>query len=258
MESRVRPLLIADWDRVLFLHFDVRPEELQRQVPFELDLFEGERAIVSLVASALHDMRLRVGGNWTAWITRPVATLSFLNLRTYVRGNDREPGIFFIRQWLNSKPAAKLGAITFGLPYRYAELNYLHCFERGEVSGTAHSDRGGLIYRGALAKSELNPCRKGGLDAFLLERYTAFTRFPFGLKAFFRVWHPPWYQVPVSDLEIENRSILDGFFASEISLAGANFSPGYRNVWMGRPRLMRSGIPCLNGQFPSSNERFQE
>ena len=131
MESRVRPLFIADWERAVFLHFDVRPEELQRQVPFELDLFEGKRAIVSLVASAMRNMRLRRGGKWTAWITRPVATLSFLNLRTYVRGNNGEPGIFFIREWLNSKLAVKLGAITFGLPYRYAELSFFHCFERG-------------------------------------------------------------------------------------------------------------------------------
>ena len=254
MGSHVQPLLLADWERALFLHFVVSPEELQRQVPFKLDLFEGRRAMVSLVAFTMRDMRFRRGGRWMAWLTRPIATHSVLNLRTYVRGNNGEPGIFLVREWLNSKLAAKLGAITFGLPYRYAELTYLHHFKCGEVSGTVHSNQGRLIYRAAIANSEFKPCRKGSLDAFLLERYTAFTRFPLGIRAFFRVWHPPWAQVPVTDLEIEDRSILSGLFTSGSSFVGANFSPGCRDVWMGRPRLPGSRDQCAEAQFVGSNE----
>ena len=243
MENRVRPLLHAEWDRVLFIHFLVCPEELQRQVPFKLDLFEGRWAIVSFVAFTLRDFRIRTGRAWSSWLTRPMETHSFLNLRAYVHGNDGEPGIYFLKEWLNSKLAVKLGPVTFGLPYRYGKVTYSHRFERGELCGTVKADRGRLLYRAAIGASEYNFCQSGSVDEFLLERYTAFTRYPFGLKAFFRVWHPPWYQVPVNDLEIENHSILDRFFPSGISYLGANFSPGSKDVWMGRPRLPVSPGP---------------
>ena len=32
------PLLIADWDRALMIHFEVDAAQLQRLVPFDLDL----------------------------------------------------------------------------------------------------------------------------------------------------------------------------------------------------------------------------
>ena len=243
MKNRVRPLLRADWERVLFLHFLVCPVELQRQVPFKLDLFEGRWAIVSLVAFTMRDMRIRIGRAWTAWLTHPIGTHSFLNLRAYVCGNGGEPGIYFIQEWLNSKLAVKLGPITFGLPYRYGELTYFHRMESGELSGTVHADRERFLYRAAISASEYNRCQRGSVDEFLLERYTAFTRFPIGLKTLFRVWHPTWYQVPVIDLEIENHSILNRFFPTGISFLGANFSPGCRDVWMGRPRLAVSREP---------------
>src|SRR5438105_955225 len=49
------PLFVADWERALMIHYQVDPEELQRVVPFELDLHEG-RAFVTLVAFTLRRM----------------------------------------------------------------------------------------------------------------------------------------------------------------------------------------------------------
>src|SRR5437867_8231848 len=55
------PLLYADWMRAVFMHFEVEPELLQRQVPFALDLWQG-RAFVSLVAFTMERLRPRIGG----------------------------------------------------------------------------------------------------------------------------------------------------------------------------------------------------
>src|SRR5471032_247219 len=75
------PLLLADWERVLFIHYEVDAAVLQRELPFELDLRDG-KAHVSLVAFTMRDMRPRVGGKIAAWLFKPVATHAFLNVRT--------------------------------------------------------------------------------------------------------------------------------------------------------------------------------
>src|SRR5262245_6496886 len=87
------PLLLADWVNALMVQLEVDPDALQRDTPFELDLFDG-RAFVSLVAFTMRRMRPRLGGRWTAWFFRPIATHPFLNVRTYVRHKD-EVGIHF-------------------------------------------------------------------------------------------------------------------------------------------------------------------
>src|SRR5271154_7174231 len=89
------PLFLADWDRALFIHYEVDAVLLQRELPFALDLWHG-KAFVSLVAFTMRDMHPRLGGRITAWLVKPIATHSFLNVRTYVKHGD-ERGIHFIR-----------------------------------------------------------------------------------------------------------------------------------------------------------------
>jgi hypothetical protein len=43
------PLFLADWERALFVHYEVDAFLLQRELPFALDLWHG-KAFVSLVA----------------------------------------------------------------------------------------------------------------------------------------------------------------------------------------------------------------
>ncbi len=89
------PLLRAGWLDAVFLHFETDPGVLQREVPWELDLFEG-RAFVSLVAFTMRGMRPRWGGSLGALLFKPIATHEFLNVRAYVK-HQGEPGIFFLK-----------------------------------------------------------------------------------------------------------------------------------------------------------------
>src|SRR5580704_229663 len=83
------PLFLAGWERTLFVHYEVPVAQLQRDVPFELDLHDG-RAYISLVAFTMRNMRFRFGGPVLSWWLKPIATHSFLNVRTYVRqSNER-------------------------------------------------------------------------------------------------------------------------------------------------------------------------
>lgn len=241
MKSRpLEPLLLADGDDPVFIHFSIDPGKLQPFVPFALDLFEG-RAVITLVAFAMRRMRFGFGGEWTRWLTAPIADHSFLNLRTYVRDGE-ERGIHFICEWLNDPVATWLGPLTFGLPYRYGDLDYTIDHERGEYAGSVRAGGKVLEFRAeADHRTDPAPCGRNTVGEFLLERYTAYTRR--GLRGFFRVWHEPWPQKPVGELEITGLDLLEdalggGEWGPHLEYLGANVSPGAKDVWMGRPHLM--------------------
>ncbi len=242
MHSRFcEPLFIGDWERTLMLHLEVAPVELQRAVPFELDLHHG-RAFVTLVAFTLRGMRFARGGKLGDWLMRPISTHHFLNVRAYVRRGD-ETGIYFLAEWLSNWLAVQLGPPIFGLPYHFGRLDYAHEWERGKIFGsvTDAASKFALNYEASVgALNGFTPCESGSLDEWLMERYTAFT-YRRGRARFFRVWHQPWPQVPVNatiarmDLLTQRLPWLRG-----AELIGANFSPGVRDVWMGRPHRICS------------------
>ena len=118
------PLFLARWDRAVFINYSADPAVLQRQVPFELDLYEGG-AFVSIVAFTLVRMRPWLAGAFSEIFLKPIATHEFLNIRTYVL-HKGEPGIYFLAEWLSNRVSVLLGPRTFGLPYRFGHLNYEH------------------------------------------------------------------------------------------------------------------------------------
>lgn len=232
---RGEPLFVCDWNRALFIHYEVDSAVLQKNTPFELDLFEG-RAFVSIVAFTMHGMRPRFGGAATALLFRPIATHELLNVRTYVRHNG-EPGIYFISEWLENRLSVALGPRTFGLPYHFGRLRYRHSPEFDELRGDAVAQTGSFIYRGRLTAQNFSECEPDSVDEFLLERYTAFTTYR-GKKRLFHVWHEPWQQVS-ADIDVTKDDLLDssGAWSKTARQCSANYSPGV-SVWMGRPHRL--------------------
>ena len=147
-----RPLFYSDWDRALFMHFDVDRDVLQRHIPFALDLHHG-RAVVSLVAFTMRGLRFPIGGRLGALLTAPGATHGLLNVRTYIRHND-EVGIYFMREWIPNRLSILIGPRTYGLPYRYGKLAYHHDHEHGQLRGTVipGGNCGRLVYEVASAR----------------------------------------------------------------------------------------------------------
>jgi uncharacterized protein YqjF (DUF2071 family) len=227
------PLFLARWDRAVFLNYSADPAILQRQVPFELDLRDG-RAFVSVVAFTLVRMRPWIGGAWTEWLLKPIATHEFLNIRTYVRHNG-EPGIFFLAEWLSNRISVLLGPRTFGLPYRFGQLHYKHS---GSFEGSVSAPDGRLAYDGEVTNPGFAPCAPGSLDEFMLERYTAFTQRG-KRRRLFRIWHSPWPQASAI-CDVDETSLIAGTGAwwNTAEFVSAKYSPG-ADVWMGRPHRIR-------------------
>jgi uncharacterized protein len=198
LSRRGEPLFLAGWVRTLFIHFEVDADRLQREVPFPLDLRDG-KAYVSLVAFTMRGMRFRFGGKAPSLLTKPISTHDFLNVRTYVNHNG-ERGIFFITEWLSNWLSVQLGPLLYGLPYHHAKINYAHAHEENHLAGKIETpDRcASFSYEAQLPSEKIfTPCEKSSLDEFLLERYTAFTAHG-STRRFFRIWHPPWSQIPAT------------------------------------------------------------
>ena len=172
------------------------------------------------------------------WLLKPIATHEFLNVRTYVRHNS-EPGIFFLAEWLNNRAAVLLGPRSFGLPYRFGQLAYHHARDGAALRGMAKGHGGQLVYEGATNGERFEPCEADSLTEFLLERYAAFTQHR-NQNRFFRVWHPPWPQVP-AELELTTDTLIAGTgdWWQGAEFVGATYSPGVE-VWMGRPHRLRN------------------
>lgn len=232
------PLFLAAWKQVLFIHFEVDAAVLSPAIPFELDLYQ-DRAYVSLVAFTMRDLRPRRGGHIAAGMFKLVAAQRFLNVRTYVRHHG-ERGIYFITEWLSDWLSVQLGPWLYGLPYRFAKVDYRYTDEEGYAGmvEAANGDCFQCLTR-AEAREPLVPCKNGSRDEFLLERYTAYTR-THSIRRRFRIWHPPWPQKRVR-VSITSDTLLQKTWPwfREAQPIGANYSPGFDEVWMGRAALAR-------------------
>lgn len=233
LSVRGEPLFLAGWERTLFIHYEVEAETLQRELPFELDLWNG-KAFVSLVAFTMRDMHPRIGGRLAAWCFKPIATHGFLNLRTYVK-HGGESGICFLTEWLSNRLSVAIGPLTYGLPYRYAGIDYRHEHEKNKLWSRVESPHAGrFVCETELLNNSFTSCEAGSLDEFLLERYTAFN-WRGKSRLFFRIWHPPWPQTPARISIIEDSLVTKAWpWFADAQFIGANYSPGFNEVWMGR------------------------
>lgn len=180
-----------EWNNALFFHWKVDKEELQKQLPknLELDLYEGE-AWISLVPFTMQKIRPRL-----------LPSLSFIsdfdeiNLRTYVVKNGK-PGVYFLNIEAGKKLSADIARLLSGLPYQFAMMrrNATDFYQsKFEVKGFSFKAR----YRIGKPIHE-----KNALDLFLTERYCLYVKS--NEKLFrYEIQHLPWElnQLWVSELE---------------------------------------------------------
>lgn len=240
-----RTLFRADWVEAAFLHYRVRPEILQPDIPFPLDLRQGE-AWVSLVAFTMRRLRPAFGGRAAECLFAPLSPCRFLNVRTYVKAHG-EPGIYFMAEWISNRWSVPLGPVSFGLPYRLGRLDYRNSLAGG-CAGTVVADRRGepLRYRARPCDgAALGPAEAGSLDEFLLERYSAFTRWA-SLDRVFRIRHDPWLLQPMR-AEVSGGAFLGetGRWFTGAQPDCAHYSSGVEEVrisWPGRISFTSTGV----------------
>ncbi len=186
-----RVVMWQRWTDLLFLHWTLSPEEVQRTLPpgLAVDVF-ADRAWLGIVP--FYMKAVRPAGlpavPWLSWFLE-------LNVRTYVRDGTGRPGVWFYSLDCNCWPAVEIARRGFHLPYQHAEMearrtpegaiNY-HC-RRRSASGHAAAR---YHYRGA---GPVFQAQAGTLECFLAERYRLFSwnarrrQLHAG-----EVWHPPY------------------------------------------------------------------
>lgn len=228
-----RPLFHADWLNAVFLHFRVDAAMLQPAVPLELDRFAGD-AFVSLVAFTQSRLRPAAGGRWLEWLSAPLARHEFLNLRAYVR-HANERGIYFLAEWIPNRLATLIGPRMYGLPYRLGRLRHRNNLCMSEMTGQVIAAEGELAYRASPRSREFAVASPDSLEAFLLERYTAFTHRNRVLRRF-DVAHAPWPMVSL-DAQIIRSDLVTAIapWFRSADLVAAHYSPGVYGVGISGP-----------------------
>ena len=158
------------WRDLLFLHWRVPAESIQRTLPagLEVDTFDGE-AYVGIVPFAMERVRPRFLP-WLPWLS---AFLE-LNVRTYVRDAHGVRGVWFYSLDCDQPVGVELARHLFHLPYMHARMRVQRtplafvydCVRRGQSSPPWR-------YAWTLTDSGA-PARPYTLDEFLVERYVLY------------------------------------------------------------------------------------
>ena len=106
------------WQKLLFLHWQVEVEEIQKMLPegLRVDTFEG-RAYVGVVPFYMRNIRPRYLPS-LPWVSNFLE----LNVRTYVYDAKGVPGVWFFSLDANQAFAAYCGRRFFHMPYTSAKM----------------------------------------------------------------------------------------------------------------------------------------
>ena len=161
--------MFQSWRDLTFIHWRYRVDEIRRVVPkqLELDTFDGA-AWIGLTPFLLKGLRPPFVPP-LPWISK----FPEMNVRTYVRGPDGKPGI-----WFFTLEAARLAAVagarlTYRLPYRWARMRMRR---EGEIVHYRSRRRPPFGSGSARISVQIRePIRPEELDRFLTARFRLYT-----------------------------------------------------------------------------------
>src|SRR4051812_33228132 len=119
-----RPSMYQRWRDLLFLHFSIEPESIQKLLPpgLTVDTYPNangeERAWVGLVPFRMFGIRPR-GFPAAPWISAFPET----NVRTYVHHEGHGPGVWFFSLDAARWVACRIARGTYKLPYYHARMS---------------------------------------------------------------------------------------------------------------------------------------
>lgn len=229
------PVMFQNWFGLTFLHWRYPVQSLAQYVPapLEVEPFEG-CAWVGLTPFVLTGLRppLLPALPW-------ISAFPETNCRTYVRGPDGEPGIWFFSLDAARAAAVFAARIAFGLPYAWSRMRV-----RFEGSRARYESRRRWPDRHAMARIEIEhglPLRAGALETFLTARFR-FYSYLTGVLTYTEVEHAPWPLHAARVLRLEQTTTEAAGLPDPGENPIAHFSPGVA-VRVARPRMVPAAIP---------------
>jgi uncharacterized protein len=178
------------WERLLFAHWPVEPEQLERVAPPELplDVVDGQ-AWIAVTPFQVKGLRVR-------GFAPPPLLSSFpeINVRTYVTV-DGQPGIYFFSLDTTSRFAVATARRIYRVPYFRASQAF--------DGATFETHRAGAEFMASYRPlGEPETSKPGSIEHFLTERYCLYTLDEEQHVLRGEIHHPPW-QLQAADVEIE-------------------------------------------------------
>jgi len=161
------PVMFQRWLDLLFLHWMIDPERVQRTLPrgLSVDTYKG-MAWIGIVPFCMTGVRP---------VMLPVVSSHFLelNLRTYVIDRHGSPGVWFYSLDANHPFAVWMARLFFGLPYQHSKMNVERRNEGIRYSAQRSGSPSVQEYR-FRPSDDLGEAQIGSLEFFLIERYRLF------------------------------------------------------------------------------------
>ncbi|WP_258105838.1 YqjF family protein [Marinoscillum sp. MHG1-6] len=177
-----------EWNRAIFLHWQVDEQILRELVPepLELDSFEGT-TWVSLVAFTMENVRPRILPSFG-----PISNFDEVNIRTYVRPNNK-PGVYFLSIESGKHLSTWIAKTISELPYRYSNIN-----RTSNNYTTVNEEYGDNL---SIDYETLEPLtNKTDLDKWLTERYALYQDSGSRINKY-EIHHLEW---PIEKISIKN------------------------------------------------------
>lgn len=242
-----RPLLLHDWSELCLVHWRFPAQEVQALLPsgLKVDICDGS-AWVGLVP---FHCTIRPRG-----VPRVPWACSFpeMNVRTYVRGPNGEPAIWFI-----SLEAARLGAVliarsVYGLKYFWSKMAFsrvgnVATYEARRRWPGARGPRGSL----AIAIGEAVGAEElGEIDRWLMNRWRFYCASPVGLVTGL-VAHHPWPLRRARLLHCDPSLVTACGLSKPAGIPLVHYG-GEVDVRMTRPYLVQKRESCLGAMSPAT------
>jgi uncharacterized protein YqjF (DUF2071 family) len=197
------------WEDLLFAHWRVPAAGLRPHVPAGLEIEEHDgSAWLGLVPFRLSGLRAR-----GALPLPGLSSFRELNVRTYVRGPDGRPGVWFFSLDATSRAAVAAARRLYRLPYHHARMTLARAGGRFAVECARLGVHGAVFSARYRPVGEAFHAPPGSLEWFLAERYCLYAADAAGRLHRADVHHRPW-PLQAAEAEVELASLapveLDG------------------------------------------------
>jgi uncharacterized protein YqjF (DUF2071 family) len=193
---------------LLFAHWPVKKEVLQRLVPegLEVEEFEGT-SWVGVVPFRMSGVMMRPFPDMPG-----ISAFPEINLRLYVT-REGKPGVWFLSLDAYNRVAVWTARRFFYLPYFHARMSCVREGRRVRYASERIDQPKPVCFRGSYAPVggpyEAAP---GTLEHFLTERYCFYAGGPKGRLLRVEVQHRPWpLQAAEADFEVNELTTPHGF-----------------------------------------------
>ena len=215
-----------DWHKLLFLHWEMRVEDLRPLIPepLEIDTFDG-KAWLTVTPLTITNLRPPYfpAIPYLSWLYE-------LNVRTYVH-LDGVPGVWFFSLDANHFPAVIGARIFFSLPYYNARIM---CVDDGRSVRfrSARNEMKAEFTAGWKVGDGLPQAEPGTLKFFLVERYCLYAE-DSGRIYRSRIHHQPWPLQEASNIEGLRYSVIsaDGLPLPKCDPKAHCGGPVFVDVW---------------------------